>query len=1156
MKKIIIIILCILSLAVETNVMAQRRTPQQSQSRQTVPPRQQTPTNTSSQNIAQFKADAEKAISLVKAGKLAEAKPITEKLLRDAKGKFSNNSDAAIQLFNMGNAYFEQFQYALATECLRSTVNIDEVVFGKDSLDVAYDLNLVGRIQENAANYDEAAVAYKRSLKIREKILGNSDTKTAVALNNLASLYETQGRYTEAEPLYKQALNICEVKLGKNHSEVALALNNLAALYDHQGCYSDAEPLYKRALEIRNTTLGQDHPDTATSQNNLAFLYSNQGYYSEAEPLYKQALATREEKLGKDHPDTAASLNNLALLYKTQCRYEEAELLFKQSLTIKETILGKYHPDTARAINNLAVLYESQGHYADAEPLFKCSLEILETKLGKNHHLTASAINNLAKFYSNQGRNLDAEPLYILALEIKDGTLGRDHPSTALVLNNLAALYNSQLRYIEAEPLCKEALAIRESKLGKNHPDTALALNNLAFCYDNQGQYTEAEPLYKRSLEIRESKLGKDHPDTANSLHNLAALYHKQNQYSDAEPLYNQSVIIYEANPIAADTGQRLYSNRSLLYKAMDRPEKAVADLKKAMDLTLEVRKNASGSDEQRATTFAQYYDRFVRMVDWQHELGDMHEAYEALERSRAQGLQDLINSSGINLLEGVEPALAKKLTDAENTAQAEIASLNKQVELIYNNSNIFVSEKEKKIEPLSTKLRDAQKRWVEARAAIRSASPIYRLMIGEDRKPVSLDTVQKELENDNAIALEYIIGEEKSYLFVFGKGMTPTLFPLTFDEPQAKLFGVKSGNLTTKNLDTILQNADNTGLLQVVTDPRKLTDDGRLDKETEAKLNALWNILIPDESLRKQLLKHDEVSQIVIMPDGALARLPFEMLIVSPDAVNPQFLLDRAAPILYTPSASMYYNLKQRKLAEKQQDVLTVGNPQYGSASSDTDGSLLDLTRPSRSFARFGLLKPLPWTQQETEWIADSCKENKLSVTRLDLKESTESNVRKNTVGRRLVHLACHGIADDSYGNLFGALALTVGDQNDTKNDGFLTLAEMFGLDLKACELAILSACETNLGPNQHGEGTWSMGRGLLASGSKRVLTTDWQVADDASAHLVFVFVDSILKPQNAEVDYVTALREAKLRIRTDGDHPEWKHPYYWAPFVMIGVR
>ena len=360
------------------------------------------------------------------------------------------------------------------------------------------------------------------------------------------------------------------------------------------------------------------------------------------------------------------------------------------------------------------------------------------------------------------------------------------------------------------------------------------------------------------------------------------------------------------------------------------------------------------------------------------------------------------------------------------------------------------------------------------------------------------------------------------------------------------------------KSLDTIMQNEKNDGVLQVSADRRKISQNGLPDPITAQKLNTLWSVLIPDKAIRDRIVD-DSFEHLLVLPDCSLAKLPFEMLIVSPDMISPQYLLDRGPAIIYSPSASMYYNLKQREnqMTDKK-SVLTVGDPDYASqpgAGTGTRGTLQELSRNSRT-GRFVVLPRLKWTADETRWIADSCKENGFSdVKRLDQKESTEANVRKNIAGRRLVHLACHGMAEEEYGNMFGALALTVGNPDDPKDDGFLELAEMFGLDLKGCELAILSACETNLGPNQHGEGTWSMSRGMLASGARRVVTTNWQVADNTSARLVFFFVDAVNKSGDF-TDAAKSLRKAKLSLRSDQGHTAWKHPYYWAPFVLIGGK
>jgi CHAT domain-containing protein len=235
----------------------------------------------------------------------------------------------------------------------------------------------------------------------------------------------------------------------------------------------------------------------------------------------------------------------------------------------------------------------------------------------------------------------------------------------------------------------------------------------------------------------------------------------------------------------------------------------------------------------------------------------------------------------------------------------------------------------------------------------------------------------------------------------------------------------------------------------------------------------------------------------------------------------------------------------------------LTVGDPRYEAKGNTPDrGSPLEELQTASRFAHLGRLNSLPWTADETRWIQESCEENDLPVVRLVQETATEANVREHIRGRSLVHFACHGLADNSYGNLFGALALTPVDAGDPSDDGFLTVAEMFDLELDGCELAILSACDTNLGPNQRGEGTWSMCRGMLTSGARRVVTTDWQVADQASAHLVYSLVYYLHHSTAGQWDYAQSLRDARLSIRNHKENPTWSHPYFWAPFVLVGPK
>ena len=103
---------------------------------------------------------------------------------------------------------------------------------------------------------------------------------------------------------------------------------------------------------------------------------------------------------------------------------------------------------------------------------------------------------------------------------------------------------------------------------------------------------------------------------------------------------------------------------------------------------------------------------------------------------------------------------------------------------------------------------------------------------------------------------------------------------------------------------------------------------------------------------------------------------------------------------------------------------------------------------------------------------------------------------------------------------------------------------------------LAILSACDTNFGPEQRGEGVWALSRGFLVAGARRVVATNWLVDDEAAASLVSYFCSILANAEEAgkAADHAEALQNAKRWVRNNSDHPEWNSPYYWAPFVLVG--
>jgi CHAT domain-containing protein len=313
--------------------------------------------------------------------------------------------------------------------------------------------------------------------------------------------------------------------------------------------------------------------------------------------------------------------------------------------------------------------------------------------------------------------------------------------------------------------------------------------------------------------------------------------------------------------------------------------------------------------------------------------------------------------------------------------------------------------------------------------------------------------------------------------------------------------------------------------------------------------------VLIPKGE--RVALSEGKYKTLIVFPDAALATLPFETLVVKSDG-NPRYLLDVGPPIQYAPSATILLNLAKRPVESSASDtepVLTVGEPLYFQPSQASEETALAQATPRSRYAGLrGNIEPLPFTGWETTWVSQTFKQSGIAVAYLRGDAATEAAVRHNAQGRRILHLACHGLVDQAHGNLFGALALTPGaDATKPGDDGFLTLAEIYELNLKGCELSILSACDTNVGPQQRGEGVWALSRGFLVAGSRRVVASNWLVDDEAAATLIYWFCGFLAEAEKKgqPLDYAAALQRAKQAVR---QQEKWSSPYYWGTFVLVG--
>jgi len=218
---------------------------------------------------------------------------------------------------------------------------------------------------------------------------------------------------------------------------------------------------------------------------------------------------------------------------------------------------------------------------------------------------------------------------------------------------------------------------------------------------------------------------------------------------------------------------------------------------------------------------------------------------------------------------------------------------------------------------------------------------------------------------------------------------------------------------------------------------------------------------------------------------------------------------------------------------------LLAFGNPALGKETVSRVRSVLMDEK----------LDPLPEAEKQVQTLARLYGENRSKV--YVGAEAREERFKAEAGNFRILHLATHGILNDRspmYSHLL--LAQTGGSEDE---DGLLEAWEIMKMDLKA-DLAVLSACETARGRVGKGEGMIGLTWALFVAGCPTTVVSQWKVRSDSTAEMMIEFhrqLKTQLAKPSARNSATAALRQAELKLMSNS---KYRHPFYWAGFVLVG--
>jgi CHAT domain-containing protein len=958
----------------------------------------------------------------------------------------------------------------------------------------------------------------------------------------------------EAEALFQEALDIRRLRAGDESAEVADSLDILSTFHFMLGRYDEAEDEERRALDLRERLLSQGDPAIAAARDGLGTILYRQGRYSEAEPLLAGALETFRTASAPDAESISGGLNTLAELARVRGDLRLASERLTEALSYVEGTPSLQPP----LLNNLAGLYKDEGRYDQAEDLLRRSLHLRETADPPQPAQVAIALLNLAELARLQGRAAEAASLYGRALDEARRGLGPDNPELARFLNQAAVGAADDGRWDDAFALSAEGIALLRRTLGGDDPILAQALLDRGGMLQARGRADEALASIREGLGLRVAALGENHPEVATARLALARALTSPSSPGQGEPQaasdaarkearadIDRAIATLDAVDAFPDERAGAHALRARLRRREGDRSGAITDLQAAASIAEDLRPRSGGGEASRAGRFAPHAAIFDDLALTLFEGGRITEGFEAAERGRSRAFLDQLETARVNLRDALPDEERRGLKARELAALARLAEARDQIAFTRSRTDLDPQERERRIAPLEAEARDAAASVAGAREEGRNRSPVWRR--SGHAVPAGLTTVQARLAPRRGFLLLYVLGPDRSGLLVIPPAPQPAFYrALAADAKTAAALGLSEGVAGSEALARAID-----PLAAAIARPPGAKEGEWEEAAGNApgeraplpvRLNALWRFLVPADVWTRLR----EAEEVVVLPDGALAALPFEALVVRPARRLEEsvFWLDDGPPIRYAPSAAILRALADRPAAGA--GLLSVADPAY-----------TDLPR-------------LPGTGDESRAVVQASRRKSLGATPavvLTGAAATEEQVRAAMPGKKFLHLAVHGKVEPRLGDLFAALSLAppakpdaaaapataAGEPapppagRDPGDDGALMLFEIYDLDLQA-DLAVLSACVTSRGRLVEGEGSFALARGFLAAGARRVVASLWSVDDASTAALM----GSLFRRLDPDRPYAAAMRDARRSVRANG---KWKAPFYWAPFLLTGA-
>ncbi|MFB2837874.1 tetratricopeptide repeat protein [Floridanema evergladense] len=1028
----------------------------------------------------------------------------------------------AVALFAAGNSYFRQgqylkAQYQLALESYQKALAIVRQQNNRPWERVI--LIQMGLVYEQLEQNQAALEQDQQALAIGQEIEKPAEKATLLSKIPLSG-----------------SVNFDEVKIGFESGKITTFKPEGGVIFFAQtreklqadrllkeGITQYVNGKYERALKSFEAALSiyqklEDKPGVAKSFFEIGEVYEKREEDEQALNHYQQALELYRE-LG-DRSGEKTSLNLMSGIYYKQGiqfanrgQYRESLKRLEQVLEIAQK-LGHLETEL-RTFLWMARVYSSLGEYKLALDYYQKALPIRQEILGHWEGIES----NIGRIYEVLGQYELALKYYEEALKTArfptllnlDGSMVGDIAGEANALNAIGNIHYRLSRYESALNYHQQALTVLKKVKNQNTQKLleATTYNSIGFVYLKQGKYQLALDFLQPALAIYQQFNRRRAEGVV--LHAIGKLYFEQGQYELAGNYLQRSLVIAQEIGNKEGEGHTLSTIAYLLEK-QNQPELAIVFFKQSVNARETIRKNIKELPKEHQQSYIETVAKdYRKLADLLLQKDRILEAQQVLDLLKLQELDNYLR----NVRGNEQTARGVSNTPQEQEVkQGYEAIVNKGIKLgkeLAELQKIPVDKRTSAQQQRILELRKAEQeitkeftQFLKSPTVTALVTQLRQVTGGENLNLKDFNSLRDNLQRlqTSAVILYPFILDDRLELIL----VTP------YSPPIRRTVNVKREELNRVIAEFHLNlKQPNSNVIPVA--------------------NKLYEWLIkPIEND----LAEAKTQTIIYAPDGQLRYIPLAAL-----HDGKQWLVERFGINYITAASLTDFNTKPQGKMQIFAGAFSEGSYSFKVGEQEFQFS------------------GLPFAGKEVENLAATIP----GTTKfLNGQFNRDTVLMMNDFS--VVHLATHA-------------AFVVGNPEDSfimfGNGDRATLRDVESWSLPKVDLIVLSACETGVGGKLgNGEEILGFGFQMQRTGARAAIASLWPVSDGGTQVLINGFYSLL---QKGNLSKAEALRQAQIALIT-GNHSAFgeqrgiataqavaqtetsklNHPYYWAPFILIG--